>query len=230
MRKLLVVIVVVGLSLGLTGPIGVAQAQPPEWPGVIGPTDFDINAGQCPEGTTDLEAQTHVIVFWEDAPQVPVNIEATLSVDGGAPVDVTSAFTPNPIEPLSPESHDTSNASTFVPGTSTRTEWTMTVTPEGYAPVTVTDLNESRNPAGFCAHRYECHPSYEGVCVPNDGQIVHCAGTDGEGHAVEGPITVVGPDLFTLDADGDGIACEPALVEAETAPAPLVTARPVFTG
>jgi hypothetical protein len=222
-KTIAAMIATLALLAALTSSV---QAQPPEFPGIIGPTDFDLNAGECPADTTDLLAQTQVIVFWEDAPQVPVDIEATLSVDGQPPVDVTAAFSPNPIEAVSGETFDTSVASTFVPGTATRTEWTMTATPEGYAPVTVTDVNESRNPAGFCAHRFDCHPSYEGVCVPNDGQIVHCAGTGGEGQPVEGPITVVGADVFGLDPDGDGIACEPATGPAA---APLVR-QPAFTG
>ncbi len=38
---------------------------------------------------------------------------------------------------------------------------------------------------------------------------VDCAGGSGNGPAyVEGPVTVVGADIYRLDADQDGIGCE----------------------
>jgi hypothetical protein len=38
---------------------------------------------------------------------------------------------------------------------------------------------------------------------------VDCLGGSGNGpEYVAGPITVVGPDEYGLDADGDGIGCE----------------------
>ncbi len=53
-----------------------------------------------------------------------------------------------------------------------------------------------------------CHASYTGVCVPIASDV-DCAGGSGNGPAyVQGPIRVVGPDVYGLDRDGDGIACE----------------------
>ena len=38
---------------------------------------------------------------------------------------------------------------------------------------------------------------------------VDCAGGSGNGPAyVAGPVTVIGSDIYDLDRDGDGIACE----------------------
>jgi hypothetical protein len=38
---------------------------------------------------------------------------------------------------------------------------------------------------------------------------VDCAGGSGDGPAyASGPISVVGPDVYDLDRDGDGVACE----------------------
>ena len=55
----------------------------------------------------------------------------------------------------------------------------------------------------------ECHPSYEGVCVPIASDV-DCEGGNGNGpEYVRGPVYVVGPDDYELDRDGDGIACEP---------------------
>ena len=54
----------------------------------------------------------------------------------------------------------------------------------------------------------QCHPSYEWVCVPFASDV-DCAGGRGDGPAyVRGPVKVVGPDVYDLDRDGDGIACE----------------------
>lgn len=52
-----------------------------------------------------------------------------------------------------------------------------------------------------------CHPSYSG-CVPMASDV-DCAGGSGNGPAyASGPIQVIGPDVFDLDRDGDGVACE----------------------
>ncbi|KQV03018.1 hypothetical protein ASD13_06160 [Microbacterium sp. Root1433D1] len=54
----------------------------------------------------------------------------------------------------------------------------------------------------------ECHSSYSGVCVPIASDV-DCAGGSGNGPAyVRGPLQVVGPDVYDLDRDGDGIACD----------------------
>jgi hypothetical protein len=52
-----------------------------------------------------------------------------------------------------------------------------------------------------------CDPNYSG-CVPIASDV-DCEGGDGDGPAyVEGPITVIGEDIYDLDANGDGTACE----------------------
>ena len=53
-----------------------------------------------------------------------------------------------------------------------------------------------------------CDPNYEGACVPI-APDVDCAGGSGNGPAyVDGPVWVVGSDIYDLDRDGDGIACD----------------------
>jgi len=53
-----------------------------------------------------------------------------------------------------------------------------------------------------------CHPSYEGECV-GFASDADCAGGSGNGPIyVTGPVRVVGPDVYDLDRDGDGIACD----------------------
>lgn len=52
-----------------------------------------------------------------------------------------------------------------------------------------------------------CNPNYSG-CVPNASDV-DCAGGSGNGPAyVDGPISVLGSDVYGLDRDGDGVACE----------------------
>lgn len=52
-----------------------------------------------------------------------------------------------------------------------------------------------------------CHPSYD-PCVPVASDV-DCAGGRGNGPAyVRGPVRVIGPDVYGLDRDGDGIGCE----------------------
>jgi hypothetical protein len=54
----------------------------------------------------------------------------------------------------------------------------------------------------------DCHPSYEGQCVPIASDV-DCEGGSGDGPAyVQGPFWVVGQDVYRLDKNRDGIACE----------------------
>ncbi len=53
-----------------------------------------------------------------------------------------------------------------------------------------------------------CDPNYSGGCVPIASDV-DCAGGKGNGPAyVQGPVQVVGTDIYGLDADHDGIGCE----------------------
>ncbi|MFT4283882.1 MAG: G5 domain-containing protein [Protaetiibacter sp.] len=53
-----------------------------------------------------------------------------------------------------------------------------------------------------------CDPNYAGACVPIASDV-DCAGGSGNGPAyVRGPVRVIGVDIYDLDRDGDGIACD----------------------
>lgn len=55
----------------------------------------------------------------------------------------------------------------------------------------------------------DCDPNYSGACVPIASDV-DCAGGSGNGpEYVEGPVTVIGDDIYELDREGDGVACEP---------------------
>jgi hypothetical protein len=54
----------------------------------------------------------------------------------------------------------------------------------------------------------QCDPNYSGACVPIASDV-DCAGGSGNGPAyVQGPVRVIGTDIYGLDADGDGIGCD----------------------
>jgi hypothetical protein len=54
----------------------------------------------------------------------------------------------------------------------------------------------------------QCDPNYIWACVPIASDV-DCAGGSGGGPAyVEGPVKVVGTDIYDLDSDNDGIGCE----------------------
>ena len=56
-------------------------------------------------------------------------------------------------------------------------------------------------------HQSNCDSNYSG-CVPIASDV-DCAGGSGNGPAyVAGPIRVIGSDIYGLDRDGNGIACE----------------------
>lgn len=54
----------------------------------------------------------------------------------------------------------------------------------------------------------QCDPNYTGACVPIASDV-DCAGGSGNGPAyVQGPVRVVGSDIYGLDHDKDGVGCE----------------------
>jgi beta-lactam-binding protein with PASTA domain len=55
-----------------------------------------------------------------------------------------------------------------------------------------------------------CHPSYVGECLPANASDVDCFGQGGNGpvYAMTKNIHVVGPDVYDLDRDGNGLGCE----------------------
>jgi hypothetical protein len=54
----------------------------------------------------------------------------------------------------------------------------------------------------------QCDPNYSGACVPIASDV-DCLGGKGDGPAyVQGPVRVIGTDIYHLDSDHDGIGCE----------------------
>jgi hypothetical protein len=53
-----------------------------------------------------------------------------------------------------------------------------------------------------------CDSNYADACVPIASDV-DCAGGSGDGPGyVDGPVRIVGSDVYDLDRDGDGIACD----------------------
>lgn len=53
-----------------------------------------------------------------------------------------------------------------------------------------------------------CHSGYEGACLDPNASDYDCIGGSGNGPYYTGRVRVVGPDVFGLDRDHDGIGCE----------------------
>ncbi|WP_407359246.1 G5 domain-containing protein [Microbacterium sp. LTA6] len=54
----------------------------------------------------------------------------------------------------------------------------------------------------------DCDSNYADACVPISSDV-DCAGGSGNGpDYVQGPVRIVGSDIYDLDRDGDGIACD----------------------
>lgn len=85
-------------------------------------------------------------------------------------------------------------------------------TPQTYRNSNVSSPQPSGEPARQSSTSVEesksnCDPNYT-PCVPIASDV-DCAGGGGNGPAyVRGPIRVIGTDIYGLDRDGDGIACE----------------------
>ncbi|MBC7304368.1 MAG: excalibur calcium-binding domain-containing protein [Nocardia sp.] len=61
-------------------------------------------------------------------------------------------------------------------------------------------------PAVAGAQTSNCHDSYT-PCLPIVSDV-DCEGGSGNGPVYTGRVTVIGPDDYGLDRDGDGIGCE----------------------
>lgn len=66
---------------------------------------------------------------------------------------------------------------------------------------------KAEEPVSTQTEKSSCHPSYSGCLNPNASDY-DCAGGSGNGPYYTGPVSVFGPDVFDLDRDNDGMACE----------------------
>lgn len=93
--------------------------------------------------------------------------------------------------------------------------WAACATTTTAAPVTSRATVAATSPPGTAPpttaapNAAGCHPAYSGACVPIASDV-DCAGGRGNGPAYvsEKNFRVVGDDVYGLDDDNDGIACE----------------------
>jgi len=76
------------------------------------------------------------------------------------------------------------------------------------APAATTTARTKPHSTGGASSSKKCVPSYVGACLNPNASDYDCAGGSGNGPYDTGPVRVVGPDHYHLDADGDGYACE----------------------
>jgi len=72
------------------------------------------------------------------------------------------------------------------------------------------DHHATRHPGRRDRHKTDptVRPQLSGACVPIASDV-DCAGGGGNGPAyVQGPVRVVGTDIYDLDRDVDGIGCD----------------------
>ncbi len=97
------------------------------------------------------------------------------------------------------------DASSTTGGSTTSTPPTTTMST---TVTTVSTMVKTANDPTTGSTDSPCDPNYKGACVPIASDV-DCAGGSGNGPAyVEGPVTVVGTDIYDLDRDNDGVGCE----------------------
>jgi len=123
--------------------------------------------------------------------------------NGAAATETTTTTTTPP----------TTTTTTTTPPPTTTTTTTTTPPPPPPTPKRTTTQAPAPPPAPKPAPKPEpkpepaCHPNYGG-CVPVASDV-DCAGGSGNGPAyVQGPVRVIGADVYDLDRDGDGTACD----------------------
>jgi hypothetical protein len=77
------------------------------------------------------------------------------------------------------------------------------------ATVSAATAQAAKKPAAKApAKKQQCHPSYKGACLDPYASDYDCLGGSGNGPKYTGVVRVVGPDVFRLDSNGNGIGCE----------------------
>ncbi len=154
---------------------------------------------------------------WPSWAQIPVGVLAGLLVLGLVAAPFTDD-TDEVVSTLAEGSPTTTSPTTTSPTTSTSTSTTRTSTTLPSTTVASTSAPRRTAPpttasppatAPSAAATGGCHSSYSGACVPIASDV-DCAGGSGNGPAYVAVkrFDVVGPDVYELDADGDGVACE----------------------
>lgn len=126
-----------------------------------------------------------------------------------AETESTTSTTTPPREPsTSVEVTVSEPTTTAAPATTTQAS-VETTTPASttIATTTTTTVATVEEDSTVVAQNSECDPNYSG-CVPIASDV-DCAGGTGNGpEYVEGPVQVIGSDIYGLDHDNNGTGCE----------------------
>jgi hypothetical protein len=120
-------------------------------------------------------------------PTTSTEVPVVVTTTSAAPTTTTSPPPPMTLPP----------PTTAAPTTPPVTQPPATMPPQTSPPVVTIEQ----------APQNKCDPNYSG-CVPIASDV-DCAGGSGNGPAyVRGPVRVIGSDIYDLDRDGDGVACQ----------------------
>jgi hypothetical protein len=136
--------------------------------------------------------------------------DSAVKADGPADVEAETTTTAPPTTTTTAPPPTTTGV-TAAPATTPTTAKPVAAAPATTAkPATTTTARPRTTTTAAAVKSGSCHGSYTGTCIPPDVSDADCAGGSGNGpHYVrEKNIGVVGPDVFDLDRDGDGVGCE----------------------
>ena len=172
--------VLVPAVVGLLALVGIAAAVTP-------PPDTQVVAGSSSPSTSADEPATSAVTA---ATEPPI-------ASASSTIEAPTTEAP-PTQPPTTEAPTTTAAPTTTRPPTTKPPTTKR--PTTAAPATTAALKPLAS---------GCDPNYAGACVPIASDV-DCAGGSGNGPAyVQGPVRVVGTDIYGLDGnDNDGIGCE----------------------
>jgi hypothetical protein len=179
--------------------------------GAVGAATEDSNEGSLASGgpaATATVAPSPTTTASTIAPTSTTRPPATtLAVSTTLASPTTVASTTNPSTTSPTTTTTVPPATTTVPrATTTAAPVTTTTRPPPPPPPPPPPTTTTVAVAPFIPSQ-ECDPNYTG-CVPIASDV-DCAGGSGNGPAyVQGPVTVIGSDIYDLDRDNDGIGCE----------------------
>lgn len=159
------------------------------------------NHEQTSASTTQDEAKKEPVITTKvETETQPIEFSKKTIEDGSATKGTTTIRTPG-VAGLETITHTI----TLTDGVETDRKTTETITTAPIDEVTV--IGTYVAPAPVPKVSSSCDRNYSG-CVPIASDV-DCAGGSGNGPAYAyGPINVIGVDIYDLDRDGDGLACE----------------------
>lgn len=167
-----------------------------------------VGVGAAVVASASQEEPIATSTFASGLDQEAVGVVPTTSTEAPASPPTTAATTTTSAAPPTTAASTTAAPTTTAPTTTvapTTTAPTTTAAPTTTSPPTSPAPTTQVTAPPTTAR--SCDPNYTG-CVPIASDV-DCAGGSGNGPAyVRGPVEVIGSDIYGLDRDKDGIACE----------------------